>query len=321
VAQESLPDLIEEIQPSVVTVYAHDRYGTIISQGTGFFVSAAGDVVTNFHVLDEASSASIVLASGKEMPVVSVVASHEALDIIVVRVDPGDQRITSLRSARQLPRVGERVIAIGSPLGLELSVSDGIVAAVRKRSDATVIQITAPISPGSSGSPVINSQGAVIGVATFRLAGGQSLNFAIPLTGLELRNATPLAFDAWYDLRIRRAEADSLYREAERTRIRYSSCLGAFRDLWRVVNTWPDHVAAWTRLGECHAEVELWPAAIEAFNEALQREPDHANARFGLGMAYAESGETDKAREQHGLLSGINAELAHRLLGLIDRGR
>jgi len=78
-------------------------------------------------------------------------------------------------------RVGERVIAIGSPLSLETTVSDGIVSAIRKQADGTIFQITAPISPGSSGGVLLDTTGRAIGVTTAYIAEGQNLNFAVPI--------------------------------------------------------------------------------------------------------------------------------------------
>ncbi len=92
------------------------------------------------------------------------------------------ERVQPLSISPTLPETGERVIVIGTPLGLEKTVSDGIVSAVRDVAGfGKIIQVTAPISPGSSGSPVVNMKGEVIGVATFFVVAGQNLNFAIPV--------------------------------------------------------------------------------------------------------------------------------------------
>src|SRR4029453_19441878 len=102
-------------------------------------------------------------------------------DLALLKVEAPANQVRPLSLDRTSPQEGESVVVIGNPLGLEGSVTNGIVSAVRDIPGfGRIIQITAPISPGSSGSPVVNMQGAVIGVATLQITGGQSVNFAIP---------------------------------------------------------------------------------------------------------------------------------------------
>ena len=99
----------------------------------------------------------------------------------LLKVDAPANLVRPLSLDRTSPQEGESVVVIGNPFGLEGSVTNGIVSAVRDIPGfGRIIQITAPISPGSSGSPVVNMQGQVIGVATLQITGGQSVNFAIP---------------------------------------------------------------------------------------------------------------------------------------------
>jgi hypothetical protein len=106
-------------------------------------------------------------------------------------VDVFSQFIYPLSLSKTVPEVGERIIVYGSPLGLENTVSDGIVSAIRDIPEfGKIIQITAPISPGSSGSPVLNMKGEVIGVASFQMIDGQNLNFAIPSERVARLNST-----------------------------------------------------------------------------------------------------------------------------------
>ena len=179
--QENLPVLIKQVEPSIVVILTYNREGKILGQGTGFFINKEGDVITNYHVLQEASRAVIKKNDGKEYPVEKIMSEDKAGDLIQVSVNIPEKAVHPLSIITTLPEVGERIIVIGTPLGLDKTVSDGIVSAVREIPGfGEIIQVTAPISPGSSGSPVINMRGQVIGIATFFIVAGQNLNFAIP---------------------------------------------------------------------------------------------------------------------------------------------
>jgi S1-C subfamily serine protease len=164
-----------------VIIFTYDDKGEFLQLGSGFFISQNGDVITNYHVLQGASSAEIKTSDGKTYPITYIVAVDESNDLIRLSVNIPSQDVYPLSLSKTIPEVGERIIVYGSPLGLENTVSDGIVSAIRDIPDfGRIIQITAPISPGSSGSPVLNMQGEVIGIATLQMVEGQNLNFAIP---------------------------------------------------------------------------------------------------------------------------------------------
>ena len=186
---ENLPSLIKRIKPSVVVVFTYDDKGEPLKFGSGFFISQNGDVVTNYHVIEESSFAEVKCSDGKTFPISYIVAEDEQNDIIRLSVDIPSKYVYPLSLTTTLPEIGERIIVYGSPLGLEKTVSDGIVSAIREVSDyEKFIQITAPISPGSSGSPVLNMKGEVIGIATFQFVEGQNLNFAIPSERIAILN-------------------------------------------------------------------------------------------------------------------------------------
>lgn len=181
-AQENLPQLVRRIRSAVVTVIAYDASGKIKGQGSGFFVDS-NRFLTNYHVLAGASRAEVKTSDGKCYSVERIVAQDKAGDLIIATTENPfvDIGRSNLKISEVLPDVGERVIVIGSPLGLEQTLSEGVVSAVRNIPDlGEILQITAPISPGSSGSPVVNVRGEVVGVATLQLAKGQNLNFAMP---------------------------------------------------------------------------------------------------------------------------------------------
>jgi TonB family protein len=179
--QENLPSLIKKIQTSVVTVAVYDSSGDLISQGSGFFVSREGDLITNYHVVEGASRIEIRTSDGKFYSVKKVVAIQKVSDLVRLSVSIPRSAVKPIVVSRRLPEVGQRVIVIGSPFGLYQTVSDGIVSAVRDVPGfGKIIQLTAPISSGSSGSPVVSMRGEVIGVATLASIEGQNINFAIP---------------------------------------------------------------------------------------------------------------------------------------------
>ena len=153
----SLKDLVGPIQKSVVTVINYDVDGDVSSIGSGFFISKSGVLVTNYHVLDGAYSASIKTVDGSQYPVATVLARNQLVDLIKIRVDIPGSRVTPVVLSRQEPAVADSVFVVGSPMGLEQTVSEGIISAVREMpAGGKVFQLTAPISRGSSGGPVLN---------------------------------------------------------------------------------------------------------------------------------------------------------------------
>ena len=181
-------DIAEQAVPSVVSVVTED------SLGSGFVVSPGGLIVTNLHVVaghDEV----VVVIGGKKLPVTRVFNGDIQRDLVVLEIDGEGLRPLPLGDSDHV-RTGETVVAIGNPLGLEHTVSNGLVSAVREVGpELTMLQISAPIAPGSSGGPLFNDRGEVIGVATGILVGGQNLNFGVPVNYLKplLESASPLS--------------------------------------------------------------------------------------------------------------------------------
>jgi S1-C subfamily serine protease len=182
-SEVNLIELVENIQPAVVTVITYDKNKKASGLGSGFFVDKVGHLITNYHVLRGKYFAEVQLHNGKKYSIKSVVAENNAADLIKALVDIAGGTPKWVKLTKNLPKIAERIFVIGTPKGLEQTVTEGIVSAVREMPNiGEMIQISAPISPGSSGSPVINMKGEVIGVATLFLIGGQNLNFAAPST-------------------------------------------------------------------------------------------------------------------------------------------
>ena len=175
-------EVARKIQPAVVTIITYDMEKRGLRQGSGFFIDRSGVLVTNYHVLENAYSAYVKTYDGKKFPISSIVAENRRLDLVKAAVEIRDGGVSFIKKiAKHEPVIAEQVLVFGSPMGLEKTVTTGIVSGVRQISEiGKVYQITAPISLGSSGSPVVNLEGEVIGIASFRLVEGQNLNFAIP---------------------------------------------------------------------------------------------------------------------------------------------
>ena len=182
-----LKGLVGSIQHAVVTVINYDVDGDITSIGSGFFISESGVLLTNLHVLEGAYHAEIKTRDGNRYPVASVLAKNQVVDLIKVRIDLPAGRVSPVVATGAEAGIADRIFVIGSPMGLEQTVSEGIISAVREiPGGAKVLQLTAPISQGSSGGPVLNHQGKVVGIVTFQATQGQNLNFAISIDALDL---------------------------------------------------------------------------------------------------------------------------------------
>ncbi|MCH8343761.1 MAG: serine protease [Planctomycetes bacterium] len=215
---QSPREVAEKVMPSVVLLVMQDQHGQPIAMASGFVVRD-GIVATNFHAIEGAGSADANLVrenpkgdeqaglpdwvkesmpvrenpKGDEQagpkddwrrdirlfPVKGVVASDPEHDLVLLSVDGLKAAPLTVADSEQVA-IGDQVYVVGNPQGLEGTFSAGIVSGIRKVGEDSLLQITAPISPGSSGGPVLNAQGEVIGVAVATFKGGQNLNFAIP---------------------------------------------------------------------------------------------------------------------------------------------
>jgi S1-C subfamily serine protease len=181
-----IPAIARETSGSVVSIVMSDKDGHPLAQGSGFLISKDGHVVTNYHVIKSGISAVVKLPNGTFFAVDGVLASDKVRDVAIIKAHGVDFHTLTLGDSDRL-RVGEEVVAIGNPLSLESTVSNGIVSGIRivEAEAGKYLQITAPISPGSSGGPLFNMEGEVVGITTSHLVGGENLNFAIPINDVK----------------------------------------------------------------------------------------------------------------------------------------
>jgi hypothetical protein len=171
-----VPALVQKAKPAVVEILTFDQQDNLLKTGTGFFISPDGLLLTNFHVISGASSIMAKTPTGAVYFLKSVLSASKTYDIAELQFFATEVPYLSLGSSSGAVE-GQRVLVIGNPEGLEGTVSDGIISAFRD--NRSMIQITAPMSSGSSGSPVLDEAGNVIGIVKQMLKEGQNLNFAI----------------------------------------------------------------------------------------------------------------------------------------------
>jgi tetratricopeptide (TPR) repeat protein len=193
------PQKIRQISNSIFTIYTYDADGKYTGAGSGFIIGSNGLCVTNFHVLEDAFRADVKLKSGEKLRVRSVTDFNASADLVKFRLEaPSGRTFPTLRLSGRLPMQGDDIVNISTPFGIfEQTFSKGNVATVRRHSDhGYLIQVTAPFSQGSSGSPIVNANGEVVGVATMIFKYGQNMNFAVSSIKLLQMNGTrniPLA--------------------------------------------------------------------------------------------------------------------------------
>ena len=180
-ARKDIPTIAKAAKEAIVTIVMRND-AEPIARGTGFFVSPDGQVMTNYHVIEIGNVGVVKLSDGTILPVDGVLATDKAHDLAIIKIHGKTFQTLTLGNSDRI-QVGEDVIAIGNPLGLELTVSNGILSGIRtgEKQSGGLLQITAPISHGSSGGPLFNTNGEVIGITAAFLEGGENLNFAIPI--------------------------------------------------------------------------------------------------------------------------------------------
>ncbi len=286
-AQETLPDLVTRIKPSVVSIVTYDKDGKKVASGSGFCI-ATDRIITNKHVIDGASRIVVHITNGDVYRVTKIDSVDKEGDLALLQTEQLASQIKPLTVAKFPPRAGEKVFVVGNPLGLEGSVSDGIVAAFRNiRGIGKLIQITAPISSGSSGSPVINIWGEVIGVATLNLEGGQNLNFAISserivslwASQLTISNNTYPNLPMASITEEQRLKAEQLYIKGEALH-RNKDVDKALSYYLEAIQINPNYAVAHLGAGYCRYELRQYREAIENFKQVIRIYPKESNMLF-----------------------------------------
>ena len=191
--------LYDMTAPSVVDITVYDEDGDALAAGSGFFINDHGDIVTNYHVIEDACSADVQLLDGDVYEVKYVLAYDPVIDLAVLRIDlTGNDYI---QTAKEPASTGDNIYTLGSSLGYTGTFSDGMVSTASRVIDGVdYIQITAPISSGNSGGPLINTHGEVLGVNTWEQPEGQNMNFAVNIQELtRLDYSSPLTMRGVYD--------------------------------------------------------------------------------------------------------------------------
>ena len=251
VPAQTAPQIAEKALAATVYLEMQDSNGVPLGFGSGFFV---GDnlIATNYHVIEGAARGSAKLVGQfSTYTIEGVTATDQTNDLALLKVTMSGIKPLPLGNSSDV-KIGETVYVAGNPKGLEGTFSNGIISSRRDRYTKERLQMTAPISPGSSGGPVLNSKGEVIGVSFMTLVGGQNLNFAIPsryLTELltESTPAKPLAEG-------NRSISAETYFTWGNTKYDLGDYKGAIADYDSAIRLKPDYAGAYLQSRNCEVQ-------------------------------------------------------------------
>jgi tetratricopeptide (TPR) repeat protein len=287
--------VFDKVKAGVVVVKTLDAQGKMTKQGSGMILPS-GRVATNHHVVERGTSYRV--GRGKQLVPATLYAEDGDKDICLLDAKGIKGKPAQLGKAARL-KVGNPVYALGAPKGMELSLSDGIVAQLHG-GPPPFIQTTATISPGSSGGGLFDGEGRLVGLTTFYLEGVQSLNFAMPVEWIDgVKPGSKLAAEG-----IDHAEW-----------LKRAAALKTMKD-WQGLLEWclkwtksePENADAWYNLGIAYGVLRRYDDAIEACRQAVRINPEFALAWHNLGLAYSSLNRHNDAIEAYRQAVRINPE-------------
>lgn len=277
-------ELARRALPSVVSILVVDAGGHLVMIGSGFFVR--GDVLaTNYHVIEPAANVAQitvkVVGKNEAYGIQEILGADEKKDLALLRVARIHGRPLPLGTTRQI-EIGEAVYAVGTPKGLEGTFSQGIVSSIRQDAGQTFIQITAPVSRGSSGGPVLSSRGEVIGIIKMGIEEGQNLNFAIPAKYLTSLIRESLVTDK-QTLAESYVDRGNRYREQKL----FAKALEAYK---QAITIQPDNLDAYCGLAFTYDDMLRYVEAVQAYKQAIRIAPDDSTLYHLLAFSYSNLG-------------------------------
>lgn len=343
---------IQVNKKAIATILVYGKNGNLLGQGSGVFINPTGRLVTNFHLIEGADINKTIakLSTGAKYTFGSLFGLDKKVDIAVLQFEGTETPYVKLGDSDKLVS-GEKVIAIGSPLDQENSVSDGVIANPgRELLGLKFIQFTAPISPGSSGGGLFDKDGeAIVGITRGGLQDenreAQNINFAIPinfvkniLTGPK-RKLIEQSAEYYYSLgqieqnHENNDKAIDYYQKAISIDSQYADAyisLGIIyydkgeydlevRNFEKAVGINPDNCEYSYNLGTAYEDTRQYGKAAEAYRHALRIKPDHKNTLHDFAILSITVGDCDQARKLISQLKGLSPGQATKLEVLIKR--
>jgi len=297
-------EVFKQASKSVVVIKTYDEKGKLMISGSGIVLDKEGDVVTNYHVIERA--AKLIVIYDKKAYLASPKYIDRIRDVCSVSVH-GLNAIPVLLGKTSKIEIGSTVYAIGYPMSVGMTFSDGMVSSLRETTGGYYIQFTAPISSGSSGGGLFDEHAQLIGIPTYFIAQGQLLNFALPVEWVvDLPNRHSVKSNDFHkpdhidDEYLRQAVA---LEEKEDWVAQIQLC-----ERW--TKAFPKVIRAWELLGLAYANNGELTKAIGAFRQVLQINPDSAQYWMELGLLYHKTRQEDKQIESYRMAVRINPENA-----------
>ena len=308
---QTAPQIAEKTLAATVYLEMQDSKGLPLGFGSGFFVRD-NLIATNYHVIEGAARGTAKLV-GKftTYTIEGVTATDKTNDLALLKVTAPGIKPLPLGNSTDV-KIGETVYVAGNPKGLEGTFSNGIISSLRDKNTKERLQMTAPISPGSSGGPVLNSKGEVIGVsvAGHRALDAQNLNFAIPsryltelLTKSKSKPAKPLAQG-------NRSISAKTYFMWGNTKYDLGDYKGAITDYTHAIRLNPDDADAYYNRGIAKSKLGQHFAAIADYDIAIRLNPDDADAYLNRGIAKMHLGQHFAAIADYDIAIRLNPDYA-----------
>lgn len=338
--------VFRENHKSIVVVTAYNNKGQALTEGTGFVAGEDGVIVTNFHVISIASDVK-VKTGPKVMDVEGVIHADKENDLVILKVNTKNLPAVRLGNAEK-NKTGDKLYIISSREGVENIISDGIYRGIKEITHKRkVLQVAAPVTHGSSGSPVFNESGEVIGIVTFSIKRTQRILLAMPIDLIrdKIRNRKIIASksnairsykeapERWFYLGYFLIEAGAhedaigVLKEAVRLRPDFADAyyyLGsayekagkdtkATEAYKKAVLAASDFSDAYFSLGLTYGRLGKYREAANALKETVKLEPDYADAHYNLCLIYLVLKDKASALEEYRILKGLDVNLAEKL--------
>ncbi len=299
---KSAEKIYRQLNDAVVRIYTHHEDNSMHGQGSGVILKNKGWIVTNYHILGDAS---VIYAehNGKYIQLDSIVAMDPKKDILILQLKNSENKeeyklVPNIRIGNSdLVRVGQRVYAIGSPMGFENTISEGIISGLRQKKnlEQSMIQISAPISSGSSGGAVLNAKGELIGISTMVVAGetAQNLNFALAINDVMAAAEKKLPNKVVPDQK----QLSNYYQKgySEYLSKNYLSAIINYEKALKESDL-EDHWSIYYSMGIAYQSIGNNDSALFYLDKSLQLKK-HANTYVSIGLIYAGDKKYEKAKE------------------------